>query len=256
MPPLITRVHYVMHSILGGKVASVRATAARNGGKCTWAFSQVQNPVKSLICSHGDTSGGICEMLSAKWLEMHAKGDHMANWLQGRDGQIDASKVRYLMQLFAIGTTMAPGQMTERGGGGNWDQDRATQQWLCAKGVVRRGSIVGMRWGQDFLHGEQGANAQRGGRRRDFAAQLGRAITASYESYKMVGIAGPNFAHACAAWSAQDVAFFDPNFGEFWFEDPRAFERWFPQFWHAAGYGTPAIGLSESYSLKEYVLAR
>jgi len=28
-----------------------------------------------------------------------------------------------------------------------------------------------------------------------------------------------------------DIAYFDPNLGEFWFPDPAAFRTWFPVYW-------------------------
>src|SRR4051812_30864961 len=106
-----------MHAIVATKVARVRQTAIDAGGHVTWRFSQVENPVRSLICGNGETSGGICEIASAKWLELHAKGDHISNWLE-KSGTIDPNKVRQLMQIFAIGSTMHPDRMRGGTGGG------------------------------------------------------------------------------------------------------------------------------------------
>ncbi|MFO0741882.1 MAG: YopT-type cysteine protease domain-containing protein [Labilithrix sp.] len=254
--PFKTKLHYMMHAIVATKVARVRQTAIAAGGHVTWRFSQVENPVRSLICSHADTSGGICEMVSAKWLEAHAKGDHIANWLE-KGGPIDANKIRQLMQLFAIGTTMHPERM--RGGDQVLDdtaddQDKATAIWLQTKGIVRKTGIVGVQFLHEGLkHVPSGAKAERNGRqRRVLARTLGEEIARGFGTYKTVGFSGPHFAHACAAWSHRDVTWFDPNFGEFWFEDRAAFIEWFPTFWHTAGYGTPQIGLSESYDVREY----
>src|SRR4051812_30022918 len=95
------KLHHVIHSIVATKVARVRQTALDAGGLVSWKFSQVENPIRSLITGHDASSGGICEMASAKWLECHAKGDHMANWLEPT-GTIDPNKIRQLMQLFGI----------------------------------------------------------------------------------------------------------------------------------------------------------
>jgi hypothetical protein len=55
-----------------------------------------------------------------------------------------------------------------------------------------------------------------------------------------------------AAWVAEDVAFFDPNYGEFWFERPATFVNWFTTFWHKSLYGNPKLGLSDGYWLIDY----
>ena len=59
-----------------------------------------------------------------------------------------------------------------------------------------------------------------------------------------------------AAWVAQDVAFFDPNFGEFWFERSADFVAWLPTFWQKSFYSNPAVGLSNRYEVMNYAKAR
>jgi YopT peptidase len=194
-------------------------------------------------------------MASAKWLECHAKGDHMANWLQkDGTGPIDPNKIRQLMQLFSVGTTMHPDRMRGGSGGGADDQNRATEVWLATKGIIRKGAIVGVPFhNMGLVHVPQGSNVPRGDRRRRVLARaLAEEIVRHPGTYKMIGMNGTHFAHACAAWSQRDVAFFDPNFGEFWFDTREKFVSWFPTFWHTAGYGTPKIGLSEGYETWEY----
>jgi hypothetical protein len=57
---------------------------------------------------------------------------------------------------------------------------------------------------------------------------------------------GEGDGHATAAWiggpsygSGGDAAFFDPNVGEFWFEDKRNFFEWFKVFYAASYQGFP-----------------
>ncbi|MBU6954719.1 YopT-type cysteine protease domain-containing protein [Hahella sp. HN01] len=250
---------WLAHNILSLRVEGVQNSATAAGGHCTWRFSQVKNPVRSLILTNPESSGGICEMLAAKWLEVHANAEKyarsgeatsLAGWISRAGGDIDPNKVRQIMQMFIIGSTMNSGALVGQPGSGREDQTYATERWLQSKGVTRRKHISsGPSW---FKGMSRGSTGTRGGRRRDFSADIGRAITSSAKSYKMIGIAGPNFAHAVAAWSDTDVTFFDPNFGEFWFPTTNAFQGWFPRFWHLAGYGTPAIGLSDSYEIMEY----
>jgi hypothetical protein len=56
-----------------------------------------------------------------------------------------------------------------------------------------------------------------------------------------------------AAWVAEDLAFFDPNFGEFWFANPNHFAQWFrSEFWTRSLY---FAGLSGQYWLFPYAKA-
>jgi hypothetical protein len=53
-----------------------------------------------------------------------------------------------------------------------------------------------------------------------------------------------------AAWVAQDVCFFDPNYGEFWFETKAAFILWFSkEFWPKSFY---QMMLSDDYRVFHY----
>ena len=194
-------------------------------------------------------------MLAAKWLEAHANNGSIVNWMLDAGGQVNPDRVRQLMQWFAIGTTMRAGAMIGNPDNGGYGQNLVTEQWLRTHGVVRRRHISGgiPLLGGGVFHPPRNATGQRGRNSRpNFAGEIARAITNSPGSYKMIGITGPRFAHAMAAWSDQDVSFFDPNFGEFWFARPADFHAWFPLFWQLAGYATPMLGLSESYEIDEY----
>jgi YopT peptidase len=273
---LTRKFHYAMHAVVASKVPAVRASAVDAGGSCTYKFSQVENPVRSLICTNTETSGGICELVSAKWIEMRAKGGTLSAWLEGAGKPIDDNKIRQLMQLFAIGTTMSPGLMrdvgseTRKGGfkgdetdTGKQSQDIATKVFLQTNGVIRRvGTVKRNVSGVEMTFTNTPVETDDVGRgskkRRVHAVSIANAIIENPNTYKTVAIRGSIFAHACAAYSAgtaEDgtVMWFDPNFGEFSFPSYASFVRWFPQFWHNAGYGTPAVGLSEEFKVREFV---
>ncbi|WP_293450688.1 YopT-type cysteine protease domain-containing protein [Planktotalea sp.] len=123
-------------------VRNVQNSATNFGGRCAWQFSQMRDPVASIIATNPGAADGICEMLSAKWLEGHANDNHIANWIMSGDS-IDASKVRYLMQLFLIGTTMNRSAIIRHAvPGGKVDQDEASRLWLDAKGIIRRNGVI------------------------------------------------------------------------------------------------------------------
>ena len=135
----------VLNSIIAARVKSVQASAKGYSGSCTYAFSQMTNPVADIIGTDKTTKDGICEMLSARWIVEDSRGRSLQAWLSpGGGNSIDANKIRLLMQLFIIGETMAPSRMVDsnsplvkRGkGGGATDQDLATQNLLLSNGLV------------------------------------------------------------------------------------------------------------------------
>lgn len=233
-------------TLLTPVINGVRSSVTSHRGQCTWKFSQIKDPVATIIGKNNITKDGICEMLSAKWIECHAHDDHLANWLKGGGNQeIDPSKIRLLMQLFAIGETMNPGAMV-----GNpqahitHSQTEATVRWLKAKGLIKRGTVASY------------DGSRSGGSRSGYATAIANAIASSWYngsgSYRTIGIWGPGGGHAMAAWVAQDVAFFDPNYGEFWFQNRYDFIAWFPTFFNKAMYSLPKIGLCETYEVMDF----
>ena len=54
-------------------------------------------------------------------------------------------------------------------------------------------------------------------------------------SYVLISIMG-NGGHAMAAYIGNDIAFFDPNYGEFWFPTHLQFFQFFMNFWRSSGY--------------------
>ncbi|MFT5719281.1 MAG: YopT peptidase [Oleiphilaceae bacterium] len=247
-----------MGAVLTPIIYNVRQSASNNGGNCTWKFSQIKDPVASIIGKNNITKDGICEMLSAKWIECHALDGHLANWLQGGGGAIDSSKIRHLMQLFIIGSEMNRGAIVGNAQqGATVNQTEATIRWLKAKGILQRKSIKPMQ----FMNGpsENIANVIGGNRsgsgRSTHLASLGAAIANNLNtngSYKTIGIWGPGGGHAMAAWVGHDATFFDPNFGEFWFENKSDFIAWFPKFFSKACYALPKLGLCERFEIMDF----
>jgi YopT peptidase len=144
-------VNPLTNALLGQYVKFVRGSVGDHGGHLTWSFSQAINPVASMIGTNTETADGICEMLSAKWIDEHAHDRSLATWLADGD-RINPSKVRMLMQLFIVGTTMRPSKMLGRDDvrgiqRGDQDQDKATQNFLLSRGIIRRGGGLRNGWG-------------------------------------------------------------------------------------------------------------
>ena len=236
-------------ALLGQYVKFVRGSVGTYGGHVTWEFSQVVNPVASLIGTDTETADGICEMLSAKWIDEHAHERSLAAWLM--DGNsINPSKIRMLMQLFIVGGTMRPSKMLGRDDvrgmqRGDQDQDKATQNFLLSRGIIRRGGGLQNGWG---------VGARAGGEKikRKLAQDL-CDVRGGTGSYRIVGIWGRSGGHCMAAYTGlKDIAFFDPNFGEFWFEDKAKFKTWFAESFFVRS--TYSKLMDDRYELHDYGL--
>ncbi len=228
----------------------VQRSAGKYGGHCTFAFTQCRPPVSSLIALDPGTSGGICEALSAHWIVYHARQDSLWNWIIG-NGNINLARIhQHVMPL-------------QRQGILSDDQDAVTEAWLRQQGIRRiQGNMVmnpSRTFGDTFVQfrGTAGAAMQEGTTSFFNRDALARAIlldtTGGAGSYKKLGLFGKAGEHAMALWVAQDVVFFDPNFGEFWFADRAKFFNWFTKsFWHRSLY---SVGLSGRYELLPYAKA-
>lgn len=243
-------------------INGVRNSVSRNNGFCTWQFSQIKDPVATIIGKNNITKDGICEMLSAKWIECHAKDDHLANWLKSSNSSIDSSKIRQLMQLFIIGSEMNRqaiiGNPQPRG---RIDQTQATINWLQAKGILQRRTVRPIQFQNHAPENipYTAGDRRSGGGRAIHATNLGNAIANTLNngtgSYRTIGIWGPGGGHAIAAWVGEDATLFDPNFGEFWFENKADFIDWFPTFFKKSCYSLPKIGLCERYEVMDFAKA-
>lgn len=232
---------------------SVRQSAVEFGGACSWPFTQMYGEVATVIGKNKVTKDGICEMLSAFWIERLAAGSHLSSYigkpgLTGATG-VDPSKIRQMMQLFIIGSEMSPGSMV---GQDSWvdgsDQTRATKTWLGAKSIRYNAKTT--------------SNRGKGGH-SNFGSELGKAIVnmgiggGTKGTYATIGIWGGGGGHAMAAHLVgNSTIYFDPNFGEFMFGDSEQFKAWFTRYWYLSFYGRKWMGqggLSDKYEVMTYL---
>jgi hypothetical protein len=188
-------------------------------------FSQCEPPLATFIARDPASSYGICATLSTCWILEHAAGRSLFTWLYtGFEKSGNAAR----------GVGMRMGRLTNV---------------MSLRGEGDAALDAGLRVMGDKV--PLGAADEA----RVFTSQaLASAIcdTAAHDAgrYLMIGIEGTVGAHSMAAYVATDVCFFDPNFGEFWFENHHMFQAWFTgYFWHASMYG---VGLGGSYRVRSY----
>ena len=242
--------NWLMSKLVGGYVSIVQRSVRSYGGMLTWDFSQCVNPVATTIGTDRVTRDGICEMLSAKWIDEHAHGGALANWIV-EGSSINPSKIRLLMQWFIIGDTMRPSKMVgvddARGiQRGDQNQDKATQNFLLTRGIIRRGGGLQNGWGVGNKAGGEKIKLKLASDLCDSRGGTG--------SYRIIGIyGGDNSGHCMACYTGlSDIAFFDPNFGEFWFEDKRKFQRWFSEAFYVRSLYSRLM--DDHYELFDYAL--
>lgn len=219
----------------------VRQSAARYGGHCTWHFSQMKNPVRGVIGKSGTTNKGICEILAAKWVIEHARGGSLVEWLSGGSTSrhdINIPRLAVLAQTFGLGRD---------------DQDTTTDAYYRSAGMLpRRKSRSIMTYRGKVASSAPIHDMEHGLGRHDAAPALARYVKKTFGAYIHLSIAGGMAAHALALWVERDVAFFDPNFGEFWFEDRDDFCRWLPEFYRRSLYNRT---MGSSIDLKQYAMS-
>jgi YopT peptidase len=232
----------VLHRAVGSRVAPVRLSVDRAGGRVVRAFSQSQAPFVQNILRHKQTSAGVCEALSAHWIETHSRGACLWQELFCGDGHLQHQPD----SLVSIRLLQSVGMKRDV------DQDEATALWLALRGVVPR-PVRQRRSHATVVYGicnqVEGVTGPTGTREL-LDAMLERRGEAAL--YKKVQLTGRLCAHAIALRVDQGVSFFDPNFGEFRFDDHASFRSWFAgEFWPRSCYGLE-LGLGQSFTVHEF----
>ena len=224
---------------LATMIKSIQGACTKNKGAYVY-YSQAMEPTNTLIKMLPYTSGGICNALSAKWIEQHANDGSLWNWLFAPGTTyIQQSMIANLMINFTESVVNSDSRVanpTARKAfkGGDY-QEFVTDKYLLMYGIRRRriaqswitGSIENcIKWGYGSKTGVELAGR----------LQPKWMVTKS-GTYAIINILGKGGGHAMAAWVGEDVAFFDPNFGEFYFSNAQDFQKFFNEFWRLSGYG-------------------
>jgi hypothetical protein len=222
-------------------------------------YSQSEEPTNTLINMLPYTEDGICQALSAKWIAEHANDGSLWNWLMVPGTKnIKQSAIANLMINFTesvvsgassldhnLGNRRARKKIanrlanptTKKANTGNLGyQDFVTTKYLGLYGMRRRTLPAAALCGPAMKSFKFGLGPKVG-------QMLGLALSPTNlntkgadGSYVLISIMGDG-GHALAAFVGRDdVAFFDPNFGEFWFPKRADFRTFLDYFWQRTGY--------------------
>lgn len=212
---------------------SLNALVRHYGGYHTWNFKQSSMAVTRVTIFDSKTRWGICAGLSTEWIKEHANGGSLVNKLGGVDGQsLRLDGIRPVARLHASAS-----------GGNGPQQERMLTQYLSQHGVVTRGriGIAPAYW--PTLNTTAGRALKESYHSRDVPSyDIQEKIVEGMQKYRdcylRVSFGGKAFgfraAHAVAVWvggRGEDAAFFDPNYGEFWFQDKEQFFLFFQSFY-------------------------
>ena len=211
--------------------------AAVEGGACTKRFRQGSDNRQKGIGSlyhlrhrGGSRWGGVCKALTLYWMAYHANDWDFWSWLFADNGHLHTWNAAAVCDLQGAYT-----DDPRYNGGVRGRRAAGLTKFQFMRDVLRRSGLVERKdpFGVSMSINNQWA-------RGDGGRVIGQAIAPDYVAgkamYKQISIHGSAGGHAVCAWVAEDVMFFDPNYGEYWFETPAQFRRWFNFFWHESGY--------------------
>jgi hypothetical protein len=241
---------------------AIHDSATRNKGMYV-PFSQDVEPTRTLIRSMPYTAKGICEALAAKWIVEHANGSSLWNWLLEKETnsgsvwnwlfgkgerKINESAIINLMINHTEGKIRDGSLANPTTKDANVAGSAAYQMLLTHKYLKQ----YGLR-----------SHAATDYENADNRFQVGLALPAALNlrdfkttyvlislAGEIVGLEGPKqVGHAAAAYVGEDVAFFDPSFGEYWFPSHHDFAKFFGDFWKESKYGE----IYDSFTVNAYV---
>ena len=198
-------------------------SAIQHGGVPIMPFAQGMQFVRDVWRPHYNGTG-ICQALVNYWIAEHAGGGSLWNTLFDQ-GRLNSGKlIEIANQQNAFGSNL-------NGENASAMQKLRSAVFLSGKGVVRRPDIVSRR-------AEPISGAKLDAFDASLGLRLGRAIgydgmaNATEGGYRMISFtSGGAASHVTCAWVQRDIAFFDPNYGEIYFESKAQFAPWFAQFW-------------------------
>lgn len=214
---------------MGSSVQSdqLDAQAKLLGGFRSFDFSQAQafvlgdpnlpdqGKTYKMVLRNGKPMGGVCAAVCAFWIAFHSSQDsgYGADFVRGR------SVWDYLFNQGGINAGAAI-NITIEHHKSSGQQIQYFENFLKKFHVVRRHNMAtGV-----LLEREVALT------KPSLMAALNAVIAARGGGYKLLALTSATSGHAVAAFVGQDVLFMDPNLGEFWLPNAKAFRAWWNFF--------------------------
>ena len=237
--------------------------AKKYGGTQIWTYSQSNwDTIKHTVWDSG-TRWGICAALSAYWIARHANDGWLGTDLKGGNlGKLDHPLLKECARLHK-----------QAGGNGAQKQLDHLTKWLKGQNVLRvnwnyaTGSGRGFSGKQEiFAYNKPHSfkeSADKGKKDPDIANKIvSKGLKNLRNHYGYLSFHGSALSveagHVTACWIAHSeklgtgiALFFDPNYGEFYFEKKEHFFAFFRPFYHAT-YITKTMNFTKSFELVRF----
>ena len=201
-------------------------------------FSQSIEPVRSFLKLTPETKNGICQALVDSWIIAHANEGSLWNDLYTNVNGIPSLKIdrmKALLAQFAVGLGTGEKSMGPY-------QKLNTEVTLMRNGVIPRMNLSDGHRMYDDGYNTSGGQLVADGQLADKilgTLPMHKSHGLGVGSYAMISIKSAKGGHVMVAYLGgtgrskdpnapfSDVAFFDPNVGEYWFQDASEFARFF-----------------------------
>ena len=202
--------------------------AVRSKGVIIARFSQASESMTALLRTNKKARLGICKGLVNRWMARHANDGSIWNDIFNEDGNIKIEEIHKLIQESVALCHLSLSQRMRN----VFAQGYNSAMYLARYGLVQRRDIVGQyRLTSRGGVGDRPANT--------LGIRIALQITnGARNGYKVITVYGDSEPHVFCAWvggpirgTINDIAVFDPNFGEVWFDQIRRFEIWLACSW-------------------------
>lgn len=185
------------------------------GGACTKRFDQGSNSRRAGLGGIQGVDGGVCFAFSLLWASSHIQEESLWDNIFSRNNKVNKDDGNAMVDLQK-----------------EYEMNPKNDFQLLKIAMEGMGYIPTTK----FINGssrlvEAGPIMTHP---RVAASILAESISSNSReggSYKFFRMSRTGEAHITVAWVAEDVAFFDPNYGEFWFETRAGFRNWFVEYW-------------------------
>jgi len=209
--------------------------AQKHNGVRTWGFSQADLGV----WLHYRTMG-ICAALSANWIKYHAHDDSLANHLgYGGVGRLNVGTLKQIAQEHKDASKT--NGSNQRHKLGLWLKKHGivsmsvSRYSTCKKEEGGREVLTEMLVRDPIFEKNEGV-----GDCPNIENEIVNALKKYNTCYARINFFSRRAGHSVAVWLGQptfssrgDACFFDPNYGEYWFENKQDFFLFFPGYYRS-----------------------
>lgn len=216
---------------------SVKSICKKHGGYQTWSFKQTSMSVLYRTFNDSKTRWGICAGLSACWIRFHAHDDSLANKIGGGGTGLPVSSI-YIYGIAGLHASVSDGTgQQQRQGLENYlrAHDIVTLQSSYIRVGTCGGNVIAVPDSFDATNMDSNVNGI-----PNIETEIVDGMRQLRSCYARINFGGKalfsNAGHAVSAWFGsgdEDVAFYDPNYGEFWFQNKADFYEFFKKYYRA-----------------------